>query len=94
MNYVKRFAGLQNAGNISDERLNQVADKYFRIYRDTDWFSNNHYRVAFINTDTGKEFSRKEQSNGDLKYEQDEAFRATYRKMRDDLLSVPSSVTQ
>ena len=94
LNYVKRFAGLQNAGNISDERLNQVADKYFRIYRDTDWFSNNHYRVAFINTDTGKEFSRKEQSNGDLKYEQDEAFRATYRKMRDDLLSVPSSVTQ
>ena len=94
LNYVKRFAGLQNAGNISDERLNQVADKYFRIYRDTDWFSNNHYRVAFINTDTGKEFHRKEQSNGDLKYEQDEAFRATYKKMRDDLLSVPSSVTQ
>ena len=92
-NYIKNFAGVQNA-DISDERLNQVADDYFKIYRDKDWYNDNHFRVAFINPDTKKEFYRKEQSDGSLKYEQDKAFRAAYKKMREDLLSESSAITQ
>ena len=93
LNYIKKFAGLENA-EIDEGRLNIVADDYFRIYRDTDWFSNNHYRVAFVNKDTGKEFSREEQSNGDIKYQLSDDFRAAYKKMREDLLSESSAITQ
>lgn len=93
LNYIKKFAGLENA-EVDEGRLNIVADDYFRIYRDTDWFSNNHYRVAFVNKDTGKEFSREEQSNGDIKYQLSDDFRAAYKKMREDLLSESSAITQ
>lgn len=93
LNYIKKFAGLENA-EIDEGRLNIVADDYFRIYRDTDWFSNNHYRVAFVNKDTGKEFSREEQSNGDIKYQLNDDFRTAYKKMREDLLSESSAITQ
>lgn len=93
LNYIKKFAGLENT-EIDEGRLNIVADDYFRIYRDTDWFSNNHYRVAFVNKDTGKEFSREEQSNGDIKYQLSDDFRAAYKKMREDLLSESSAITQ
>lgn len=93
LNYIKKFAGLENA-EIDEGRLNIVADDYFRIYRDTDWFSNNHYRVAFVDKDTGKEFSREEQSNGDIKYRLGDDFRTAYKKMREDLLSESSAITQ
>ena len=93
LNYIKKFAGLENA-EIDEGRLNIVADDYFRIYRDTDWFSNNHYRVAFVDKDTGKEFSREEQSNGDIKYQLGDDFRTAYKKMREDLLSESSAITQ
>ena len=93
LNYIKKFAGLENT-EVDEGRLNIVADDYFRIYRDTDWFSNNHYRVAFVDKDTGKEFSREEQSNGDIKYQLSDDFRAAYKKMREDLLSESSAITQ
>ena len=93
LNYIKKFAGLGNT-EVDEGRLNIVADDYFRIYRDTDWFSNNHYRVAFVDKDTGKEFYREEQSNGDVKYQLSDDFRAAYKKMREDLLSESSAITQ
>ena len=93
LNYIKKFAGLENA-EVDEGRLNIVADDYCRIYRDTDWFSNNHYRVAFVNKDTGKEFSREEKSKGDIKYQLSDDFRAAYKKMREDLLSESSAITQ
>ena len=94
-NYILRFAGLQNSDEpISEERIDMVADKYFKIYRDQDWFSDNHFKVAFINN-KGVEFAHKKEKDEETpQYLQDKTFRDTYMQMRKDLLSQPSSITQ
>lgn len=94
-NYILRFAGLQNSNEpISEERIDMVADKYFKIYRDQDWFSDNHFKVAFINN-KGVEFAHKKEKDEETpQYLQDKTFRDTYMQMRKDLLSQPSSITQ
>ena len=94
-NYILRFAGLQNSNEpISEERIDMVADKYFKIYRDQDWFSDNHFKVAFINN-KGVEFAHKKEKDEETpQYLQDKTFRNTYMQMRKDLLSQPSSITQ
>ena len=94
-NYILRFAGLQNSNEpISEERIDMVADKYFKIYRDQDWFSDNHFKVAFINN-KGAEFAHKKVKDEETpQYLQDKTFRDTYMQMRKDLLSQPSSITQ
>ena len=94
-NYILRFAGLQNSNEpISEERIDMVADKYFKIYRDQDWFSDNHFKVAFINN-KGVEFAHKKEKDEETpQYLQDKIFRDTYMQMRKDLLSQPSSITQ
>ena len=94
-NYILRFAGLQNSNEpISEERINMVADKYFKIHRDQDWFSDNHFKVAFINN-KGVEFAHKKEKDEETpQYLQDKTFRDTYMQMRKDLLSQPSSITQ
>lgn len=94
-NYILRFAGLQNSNEpISEERIDMVADKYFKIYRDQDWFSDNHFKVAFVNN-KGVEFAHKKEKDEETpQYLQDKTFRDTYMQMRKDLLSQPSSITQ
>lgn len=94
-NYILRFAGLQNSNEpISEERINMVADKYFKIHRDQDWFSDNHFKVAFINN-IGVEFAHKKEKDEETpQYLQDKTFKDTYMQMRKDLLSQPSSITQ
>lgn len=94
-NYILRFAGLQNSNEpISEERINMVADKYFKIYRDQDWFSDNHFKVAFVNN-KGVEFAHKKDKDEETpQYLQDKTFKDTYMQMRKDLLSQPSSITQ
>lgn len=94
-NYILRFAGLQNSNEpISEERIDMVADKYFKIYRDQDWFSDNHFKVAFVNN-KGVEFAHKKDKDEETpQYLQDKTFRDTYMQMRKDLLSQPSSITQ
>lgn len=94
-NYILRFAGLQNSDEpISEERIDMVADKYFKIYRDQDWFSDNHFKVAFINN-KGVEFAHKREKDEETpQYLQDKTFKDAYMQMRKDLLSQPSSITQ
>ena len=94
-NYILRFAGLQNSDEpISEERIDMVADKYFKIYRDQDWFSDNHFKVAFVNN-KGVEFVHKKDKDEETpQYLQDKTFKDTYMQMRKDLLSQPSSITQ
>ena len=94
-NYILRFAGLQNSEEpISEERIDMVADKYFKIYRDQDWFSDNHFKVAFVNN-KGVEFAHKKDKDEETpQYLQDKTFKDTYMQMRKDLLSQPSSITQ
>lgn len=94
-NYILRFAGLQNSEEpISEERIDMVADKYFKIYRDQDWFSDNHFKVEFVNN-KGVEFAHKKDKDEETpQYLQDKTFKDTYMQMRKDLLSQPSSITQ
>lgn len=87
-NYILRFAGLEKSDRpIPDSKINQVADKYFKIHRDKDWFSNNHFKVAFVNSN-GVEFAHQKKNNEETsQYVQDKAFKDTYLNMRRDLLS-------
>lgn len=86
-NYILRFAGLENsAGSIPDDRINMVADKYFKIHRDIDWFSNDHFKVSFVNG-KGVEFVHQKKNNEETpQYVRDQEFKDTYLSMRNELL--------
>ncbi len=93
-NYILSFAGLQNIPmQISEGRINNVADKFFKIYRDTDLLSKNHFKVGFIDS-KNNEFVHQTDKDGNTlpQYRQTSDFLNRYNELRKELLSEPSSV--
>lgn len=87
-NYILKFAGFENSNiQLNDSQINQIADKYFKVYRDIDWLSNNHFKVEFKNS-KDEAFSHVISAKGEetSQYKQDDIFKAQYHQLRKDII--------